>query len=239
MAIYTNGDDAPFSAPLSNLGRLKFHSSIPYLGVVAFTGGAVVPASSSYTVSLGSGVWARPARRTDLFSHGLGYAPLIVGTITTASGTTPVMCPPDCEVMSDTASVFIINRSNVDLAGVVYFYIGVTNYGLAPSGAFNVPANFAGVRLTPSRLQAGGFDTNHRYLQRDPAGAIPIVIGDSRTYGLGVSFVSGFNDRNTVGIESIYRVDGVTVRTASHRSLVSGLTPVNEGFDASLVRAAA
>lgn len=236
MAIYEEGaDDAPFTSPMSNLSRVRLHSSVPYLGVVSMTTGSLVPSSGiSTTVTVGTGLFARSYRRTNLFAHGLSYAPLIVGTITTTAGTMPVMCPPyGIEVVADGTYVYLSYLGGTDIAGTVSYNIGCTNYGVDGSGAFVTQTSFNGARITPSRIQCGFFDTNNRYLQRDTGGSIPIVIGESMSMGLGVSN-SGFDD-DTVGMELIYNVNGVVVHTASHRVLRTGLPEVNASFAATVV----
>lgn len=84
VAIYENSNDAPFSNPLGNLSRVKFHSGLDYINVVSIR---------NYTLSLpaigvngsGQGTGGRRGLRTNLYTlgaHGRSGIPFVIGQLT-------------------------------------------------------------------------------------------------------------------------------------------------------------
>ncbi|MBA5777433.1 hypothetical protein H2509_20595 [Stappia sp. F7233] len=77
VSIYYGPEDLALEAdPFSDLSRVKFHSDLPYISVVNVIEG---------TMNVNSdGVDAYSKKFQPIFSHGLGYTPLVFGAITNA-----------------------------------------------------------------------------------------------------------------------------------------------------------
>lgn len=70
----TSTDDAPLSNPLGNLSRVIFHSDLDYMAVQStIQTGTLTLIARSGTAAL--------TQRYNLFAHGLGYQPLILGAL--------------------------------------------------------------------------------------------------------------------------------------------------------------
>lgn len=81
VAIWTGSDYAPFTDPMNNLDRVKFHSLLDYVRVVKTITRTVSLPSISAAGSGQSDPGSRVASYT-LGAHGMGYTPFIVGLIT-------------------------------------------------------------------------------------------------------------------------------------------------------------
>lgn len=87
MAVYdyTAGDDAPFSAPLSNIARLRFHSGLNYPAIInTVTGTLNLPA-------VGTNTSHRRVQYT-LFAHGRPGIPYVEGAIVSGLGQVVGLC---------------------------------------------------------------------------------------------------------------------------------------------------
>jgi hypothetical protein len=79
VAIYTGSiDQALEQDPLVDITRIKFHSDLPYVQIADTVDGMLnLPYGNGtyYPAATGHGV------KTNLFAHGLGYTPLVFGTL--------------------------------------------------------------------------------------------------------------------------------------------------------------
>lgn len=244
MAIYTDGDDAPFHNPETNASRLKFHSAQPYIG-----------ASGPYTGSVaGSDVRGGHA----LFAHGLSYAPLCIGQITYLGEVLPINSTIwlrdttllttgdysgiDISIVSTQSHVCIAVNGSLSLNpswAIGFSYeIWTTNYGVTPSGVFRTAPAFSGVRITPTRTQAGEFDTDQRYIQRDDAaGTIRIALGPTVSVGIGRGNSSSGVYKDTVALEMRYAVGSYVHHIGAQRNAFGSYPAANDSFVASVTRA--
>lgn len=82
---YTAGNDNPFSNPLGDIPRLRFHSGLLYPAIVStVTGSISLPAVSANTTD-------RNVRHT-LFAHGRGGIPYVEGAITSGLSRVVGLC---------------------------------------------------------------------------------------------------------------------------------------------------
>lgn len=82
---YTAGDDVPFTTPLSAIGRLKFHSDLPYPAIIDTRSVSVtLPAVASATDE--SNI------RHILFAHGVSGIPYVEGAITSGLSRVVALC---------------------------------------------------------------------------------------------------------------------------------------------------
>lgn len=75
VAIYDGArNEAVETSPLSHLDKIYFHSDLPYLGIKSVVEGSADINNSGYS--------GAPGQKTvTLFSHGLGYRPLVFGQV--------------------------------------------------------------------------------------------------------------------------------------------------------------
>lgn len=88
VAIWTGSDDAPFSNPLANLNRVKFHSALDYPKVIyEWSDNVDFPARTQWMPGLsgGSGAWGTTENvrvaTHNLFAHGRGGQPWVLGSV--------------------------------------------------------------------------------------------------------------------------------------------------------------
>lgn len=236
MAIYTDGDDTPFTAPASNISRVKIHSSLPYVGAVSTTTGTYSHTDGNTTATL--------------FAHGQSYTPLCLGYITFGGVNIPINCTiplqvfsgifpggsrtMDLNVVADAANVVLDMGGDVSFAGLFpgfTYTILVMNYGFNSDGSYRSAPYFDGVRITPTRVQAGEFDTDAKYLQVDATGAIPVLKGPSWAFGIGI----GPGSDDTIGLEQRFSVNGHVVHLDSTRTDRSPFPTMDETFTATIV----
>lgn len=228
VAIYTVDDtainDAPFTAPLSNISRVEFHSDLDYLAVASVQTG---------TLSLPSVSPQYPfTTRHNLFAHGLAYQPLVLGELTNYGGrdvsllgTTLIYSVVD--VFSSHPAVEGWFRSVQLGADATHVYLH--EYCLGPSASRTLPAltlnwrvlvttrnmdattgndnaasHPSNLYISPSRVVfgRGKFDTDRRHIKKDASG-FPVYIGRSIDFwqsGVIISmtqYVNGYNSGNT------------------------------------------
>lgn len=88
VAIYDEvaaGGDGPFTSPLSNLGKIRFHSALKYPAIIAS------PAPVSVTLPEVGTNQSQVRGQVELYTHGLGYIPYIEGKITAIGSTNQVV----------------------------------------------------------------------------------------------------------------------------------------------------
>ena len=84
---YAAGDDAPFTSPLSNVGRLFFHSGLPAVKIVSVqTGTTTLSALNAAANTAGGNVYSSLSEEKVLFAHGQGGIPYVEGRITSLAG---------------------------------------------------------------------------------------------------------------------------------------------------------
>lgn len=244
MAIYTNGDDTPFTSPETNAARIKMHSGKPYIGV-----------NGHYT---GSVTGANVKGGYQLFAHGLDYAPLCVGQVTYLGEILPINATLwlrdttllttgdyafiDASIVSTQTHVCIaVNGSLVlDPSWAIGFdyEIWTTNYGVNSDTTFRTAPYFNGVRMTPTRTQAGEFDTDENYIQRDDAaGSIRLALGPTVSAGIGIGNSSSGVYKDTVALEMRYAVGSYAQHIGARRNAFGSYPAANDSFVATITRA--
>lgn len=182
VAIYTGDDDAPLTAPLDHVDRLKFHSSLPYPYVVdTRTGTLSLPAVAANTTE-------RTVAHT-LFAHGRASTPYTYGKITSGlSQTVPMqggvvvqtgaslgaVYPRVLHLGADATNVYINEYcSTHNTFGLSSLTLDWTVYVLE-TGAVTSDV----VDITPDYFLAGNFDSRRRYMRADATGAdMPMAHG--------------------------------------------------------------
>ena len=202
VAIYTVEDtlidDDPFTDPLNNLDRVEFHSDLDYLAISSIQTG---------TLSLPTRTGTTPQTvRHDLFAHGLGYQPMVLGHIdgfegynTPLLGTTPIFMTSDVpaahgirlrslQLGSDNTDVYI--HEYVMKADTGYTFpaididwrVMVTTRNLDLStGNNNTVSHPSNLYISPSRVVfgQGKFDTDRSHIKKVSTGGFPVCIGPS------------------------------------------------------------
>ncbi len=175
VAIYTGDDDAPLTAPLSHVDRLKFHSSLPYPYVVdTRTGTLSLPTVAANTTE-------RTVAHT-LFAHGRGSTPYTYGKITSGLSTTVplqggvvvqvgsglgAVFPRVLHLGADATNVYINEYASTHSSvGLPALTLGWTVY-VMETGAVTSDV----VDITPDYFLAGNFDSRRRYMRADATGA--------------------------------------------------------------------
>lgn len=204
-AIYTVDDlaidDAPFTAPLSNISRVEFHSDLDYLAVQPISGNYV----TTGTLLLPPRSGTTPSTTThNLFAHGLGYQPLVLGYIqfegynTPLLGTTPIYAGSDwpsfgaillrtLQLGADATNVFVHEYvMRIDTAAVTMpavslpWSVMVTTRNLdSTTGNNNTVSHGSNLYISPTRVVfgQGKFDTNNRHIKKVSSGGFPVTIG--------------------------------------------------------------
>lgn len=227
LAIYTNGDDAPFTAPLSNLSRVRIHSDLDYIGVVQeYTG----------TFSFGIGALTADPDLTGMFygtiaTHGLGYAPLLIGYLVIGSQNVPISMmdtnyQPGVTILADTTKIFLSAPNNAVAHSYTYKF-WTTNWGLDTGGALRVADSFAGVEITATRVRAGQYDTDASYIYADGAGDMPILTGRSASIGLGKEAST-----DTIALEIYKGIGSFAFSYGTSRTAFGGYPEANSSFTA-------
>lgn len=192
-------DDSPFTAPLSHLDKVEFHSDLDYLAISSIQTG---------TLSLPSRSGTTPGTyRHNLFAHGLGYQPLVMGHLvsfegysTPLLGTTPIRTPIDRVLPATQADIRTVQLG----ADATYVYLH--EYMLLVSTSLTYPAVDLDWRVMvttrnmdsstgnnntvthPSNLYISGsrvvfgqgkFDTNRSHIKKASSGGFPACIGAS------------------------------------------------------------
>lgn len=227
LAIYTNGDDSPFTSPLSNLSRVRIHSDLDYIGVVQEYSG---------TFSFSSGSLTTDTDLTGRFygtiaTHGLGYSPLIIGYVVLGSQNVPlpmldVNYSPGFEILADTSKIFLSTNNNTISYSYTY-KVWATNWGIESGGSFKVADNYAGVEITPTRVRAAQYDTNANYIYADGAGTMPILTGRSASIGLGDETA-----QDTVALEIYKKIGSYSYSYGSTRTSFGGYPEADALFTA-------
>jgi hypothetical protein len=184
-------DDAPFTTPLSNLARVKFHSDLDYLPIVAIHDFSFtlpsIPSSGS-----GQGSGGRRGLRTALYTlgvHGMGFTPFCVGEIDIL-GETIAMCGsvPVAQTSGDRYARFLalgFDATNITAYeySVQSGFADIQEWQSRPSVGINMrvyvssvnldsdnepPAEESYLRIDNEKFQAGKFSSDNRYI-REPA----------------------------------------------------------------------
>jgi hypothetical protein len=202
FAIYTvpsatSTDDAPLTDPRGNISRVEFHSDLDYIAVAAVqTGTLSLPARAA-----GNAV----TQRHNLFAHGLGYQPLVLGEITNLGcsllGTTLIYSPADdglngptrgwfrsVQLGADATNVYLHEYALVPPTGSpglpaqsLNWRVMVTTRNLdATTGNGNTVYHPANLYITGTRtvFGRGKFDSDRQHIQKSTFG-FPVCIGKS------------------------------------------------------------
>jgi len=190
FACYTGmQDEAPLTSPLTNLSRVKWHASLPYLGAGPKT---------TRVVNFNWRTWtATPNTHIKLVTHGKSFRPLVLGTVWLQGKPVPAhasfMVPfpglsgsialeiLSVSLYSDATHVCLglnsltqlffpeANVSNVTPIETATLEFYVCNMGVTASGAPVLPPSIAYFEATPDRMRCGQFDTNDQHFARNDA----------------------------------------------------------------------
>lgn len=202
VAIYTGSGDAPLFNPIGNIGRVLFHSSLEYPAIKQIrTGVITLPAR-------GANGWFQTAH--NLFAHGEGGFPMVLGRITNLAGDPALVGSFPIQWQRNGFARWIslgANSTHVILheqcstavgisfgAVAVAWEVYVFDILLGGSGSFPSPTAYR-IRITPTFMEAGRgkFRSDRRYMRAASAGArfpLPsnqtITIGNPQSTGSGV-----------------------------------------------------
>jgi hypothetical protein len=255
LAVWTGGTDTdPVDDPDSHADRLRFHSLKENLGFIhpPFTG----------TVNVGnwpaSGSGADRALRRNLFEHGLGYRPLLLGYLTINGNNLPIQGTIvhrqtsgggqwwyGYTIGSDSTHVylnqlrFIWHLSGGPTNPSISYTIWCSSYGAnTTDDGVHRPPYFNGVESTSNLAKAGHFSTDYRYPYEDPSG-FPLITGPSISLGVGSTYNQAPYPVDASGLGWRYSVDGyVAQRNATPVSTsITGFLPGNDSaYNAPFVR---
>lgn len=128
VAIYTGSDDDPFDSPLSNMSRVLFHSDLNYPRIVD---------TRSDTLSLTSRSAESYGRQSvDLFAHGMGGTPIVVGYAVLGGGRVPICGSLPIQMTSRGWGRWIALGATATHVRIVDYWYSQNNTGFA---AINVP----------------------------------------------------------------------------------------------------
>lgn len=203
VAVYTVEDtaidDAPFTAPLSNLDRVEFHSDLDYLAISSIqTGTLSLPTRTGTTAG---------TYRHNLFTHGLGYQPLVMGHLvsfegynTPLLGTTPIRTPIDrvlpttqadirtVQLGADATNVYLHEYMLLVSTSLTYpavdlnWRVMVTTRNMDSStGNDNTASHPSNLYISGSRVVfgRGKFDSTRSHIKKVSSGGFPACIGPS------------------------------------------------------------
>ena len=84
---YTTANDDPFTAPLSHVSRLYFHSDLPAIKVIDVqTGTASLAAANGNDNRISGNLYTSVGEVKTLFAHGITGTPYVEGRITSLAG---------------------------------------------------------------------------------------------------------------------------------------------------------
>jgi hypothetical protein len=208
VAVYivddTAIDDSPFTAPLSNLSRVEFHSDLDYLQIQPIGGNLI----KTGTLALPSHSGTSPGTyRHNLFAHGLGYQPLVIGHLvnfegynTPLLGTTPIRTPMDrtlaatradmrtVQLGADSTNVYLHEYMLLVSTSLTYpavdldWRVMVTTRNMDSStGNDNTASHPSNLYISGSRVVfgRGKFDTDRSHIKKVSTGGFPVCIGPS------------------------------------------------------------
>lgn len=202
----TSSDNAPFTAPLSNLSRVVFHSDLDYLAIQPIGGDLIKTGTLSLPSRSGT---TAGTYRHNLFTHGLGYQPLVMGHLvsfegynTPLLGTTPIRTPIDrvlpttqadirtVQLGADATNVYLHEYMLLVSTSLTYpavdlnWRIMVTTRNMDSStgnnNAVSHPSAFL-VDSTTGRVVFGygKFDSTRSHIKKVSSGGFPACIGPS------------------------------------------------------------
>lgn len=224
VAIYTVEDtaidDAPFTAPLSNLSRVEFHSDLDYVRVNSVQTG---------TLNLPSRAKGFPVTaRHNLFAHGLGYQPMVMGYAELDSTYTlsllgsvilygsndffTVGSNPGADgwfrsvqLGADTTYVYLHEYSLLPRSGTTRpdfpaqtldWTVMVTSRNMDSStGNDNTASHPSNLYISPSRVVfgRGKFDTDYRHIKKSASGFGVYIDTSVSLYRIGVAIGLAMN----------------------------------------------
>lgn len=120
FAIYTipsaaSTDNAPLTAPLSNLSRLKFHSDLDYVQIDSIVTGSVTLSAKSANT--------QQKNDTVLFAHGKASAPMVFGILTNMADSTGG--GKSIPIASNTPVPILIPDGTYDRLSTLKRYVGL------------------------------------------------------------------------------------------------------------------
>lgn len=208
LAIYTVNDaapdDAPFTAPLSNLSRVRFHSNLFVPRIVATVTGTVTLPAMTGAASIN--------QKHTVGAHGQSGIPMVTGFLTspiavTLAGSVPITLGTSVSGISndrhglyrwvtlgaDETNVVLHENSDaysevantstpaVTLSITAYVYSLLLNGSMTPG----VGTDAQHIQMTPQlvKAQRGAFRSDHRYLRASASGTIVIPRGKTTELG--------------------------------------------------------
>lgn len=179
-AVWTGESEAPWSNPTGNLDKIKLHSDLDNAGIVSTRTGTIQAFNFA-------------SAKTNLFAHGLSYAPLILGFVTISGRRVPINQSiliqgtsanqnMALSFGSDQAYVFC-NRIRLAIGvGVatvnVPYEIYVFDVGVTSGGAFRRPTFYAGISFDAGgETLIGRMSSRRRYLHKISSGRLALPRG--------------------------------------------------------------
>lgn len=225
--------DPAFISPLANFGSWKWagHPEVDYLGIVSKQTVTINlnPSSGGWTGDLSSPTGKQyffPYTKK-ILTHGLGYTPIIVATVTAGGKAIPTnghflltanytingssgTLVANSNIYADASAVYMVVEvpsfaTNTYIELDIYF----CNMGVDAAGNLVRPPLNTGFEVDTSsgRVRCGRFDTNYGYFYKDDNGPLMLYRGRSTDYEVGQL------DSNH-GIHSVgaaFNVNGYTV----------------------------
>jgi hypothetical protein len=192
FAVWIGTDDAPWSAPLSNINRIKIHSDLDNAGVISVRTGTFTDSSTNIQL----------APKRTLFAHGLSYVPMLLGFVSVGSVNVPinqgVVIPYGTGSFSMTigadATNVMVNFIKLVSGGVanvsIPYTIFVFDVGVNSSGAFVRPTKINGLdhNVVSGETRFGYMSSKKRYIHKVATGRLALPRG--RTISTGIGAVS-------------------------------------------------
>jgi len=181
-AVYEGAvSDSKLLNPLSNLASMRWHSDLPYVGIID-------------TITISVSLKLAAADRV-ITAHGQSFAPLLLGHVALDGKTVPIQ---GAFLYDGVAFSVYANTTNIMLhmdslspqirpadGATATFTIHVCNIGFTASGSPVYPATYPKLEITPDRMRCGQFDTNNKHLHADNSGSVVFYEGQSIDIGLG------------------------------------------------------
>lgn len=209
FAVWTNGNDAPWTNPQGNANRVKIHSDLDNAGVILPIRTGTLPNVGSNSGSI------------DLFAHGQSYAPMILGAVVVNGFNVPINQGVLVPIGSGGVKsiTFGVNQTHVVL-NIINFVVGVGitaptityeilvfDVGVNADGTFRRPERLPGIGFDGDVFRCGYISSDRRYLHKTELGTIALPNG--RTISTGVGRTPG---ASTVGIGFRQSINGHIVQ---------------------------
>lgn len=235
FAVYTGADDAPWSNPYGNISRIKIHSDMDSAGIIDIKTGSVAVENINGA--------------STLFTHNLGYSPMLLGFWTIDGVNVPINMTlivssgydssKGITIGCDATNVIINSLPLGPYYGAVSKTISYTIYvfdvGVSPAGAFVRPVKASGIKIGSASVGTliGYISSKKRYLYKLASGVLPLPRGRTIFPGVGkrttspqyagVGFRQSINgyvvNRNVTAVGALLGNDGTSNATINKLSI--------------------